>query len=179
MVAYTTLLTAATTLLGLTAAAPSTITPTGVIKRVFAGSTTANNGLHFEPENLVAEVGDLIEFHFLPKNHTVVQSSFDHPCAPLAGGAGVFSGFNFAVKEGEADNVFTYMVKDKEPFWFYCSQTNGNHCQKGMSGVVNQKVDSGKTLDVYKRNAVNTVTVQPSADILASQGGSIVPNKPL
>jgi plastocyanin len=88
---------------------------TGVVHRIFAGSTTANNGLHFEPENVVAEIGDTIEFHFLPKNHTVVQSSFDRPCEPLADGSGVFSGFNFATGKGEAPNVFAFTVESKEP----------------------------------------------------------------
>lgn len=179
MIAFTILVVAAATLLGFTTAAPTTVMPTGVIKRIFAGSTVANNGLHFEPENVVAEIGDLIEFHFLPKNHTVVQSSFDKPCEPLADGSGVFSGFNFATQSGEASNVLTFLVQNKEPFWYYCSQPNGTHCQKGMSGVINQNFDNGKTLAVYKANSVNTVTKQPSSDKLASQGGNIVPNKPL
>ena len=179
MVAYTSIVLAATTFLGLTTAAPSTVRSTGVVHRIFAGSTVANNGLHFEPENVVAEIGDLIEFHFLPKNHSVVQSSFDKPCEPLAAGNGVFSGFNFKTDAGEADNVFRFTVQNKEPFWYYCSQTVGDHCQKGMSGVINQNFDSPNTLAVYKTKAVNTVTKQPSADPLASQGGYIVPNKPL
>jgi hypothetical protein len=45
---------------------------TGVVHRIFAGSTTANNGLYFELENVMAEVGDILEFYFLPKNYTVV-----------------------------------------------------------------------------------------------------------
>lgn len=180
MVAFTTLTFAATTLLGLTAAPPSTaIRSTGVIHRVFAGSTTANNGLHFEPENVVAEPGDLMEFHFLPKNHTIVQSSYDKPCEPLAGGAGIFSGFSFNTTAGEAPNVFSFMVQDRNPLWYYCSQTVGNHCQSGMSGVINQNFNSDKTLTQYKENAKNTVTKQPSADPKASHGGWIQTNKPL
>jgi len=180
MVGFTSIALAATTLLGLTAAAPANqIRSTGVIHRIFAGSTTANNGLHFEPENVVAEIGDLVEFHFLPKNHTVVQSSFDKPCEPLASAAGVFSGFNFATPQGEAKDVFTFQVQNKEPFWYYCSQVVGNHCQMGMSGVINQNFDSDKTLAKYKENSKGTTTVQPNADILKSQGGWIQPNMPL
>lgn len=179
MVAYTSLAAAAAFFFGLTAAAPPTVRSTGVVHRIFAGSTVENGGLHFEPQNVVAEIGDLIEFHFLPKNHTMVQSSFDKPCEPLAGGAGIFAGFNFATKEGEAPNVFQFTVKDTQPFWYYCSQTAGNHCQSGMSGVINQNFNSDKTLAKYKEMAKNTVTKQPSADPLASQGGWIVPNKPL
>lgn len=180
MVGFTSLALAATTLLGLSSAVPANqVRSTGVIHRVFAGSTTANNGLHFEPENIVAEVGDLMEIHFLPKNHTFTQSSFEKPCEPLDGGKGVFSGFNFNTTSGEAPNVFTFMVQDKKPFWFYCSQTVGNHCQMGMSGVINQNFNSDKTLAKYKENSKNTVTKQPSADPKASNGGWILPNMPL
>ncbi|CAO2656395.1 Nn.00g051980.m01.CDS01 [Neocucurbitaria sp. VM-36] len=180
MVAFTSLAIAATTLLGLTSAIPANqVRSTGVIHRVFAGATTENGGLHFEPENVVAEPGDLMEFHFLPKNHTIVQSSFDKPCEPLEGGKGIFSGFNFPTAAGEAPNVFTFMVQSRDPIWYYCSQTVGNHCQKGMSGVINQNFDGDKTLAKYKENSKNTVTKQPSADPLASQGGWILPNMPL
>lgn len=177
MLSYITL--TATTLLALTTAAPPTIAPTGRIHRITAGSTVENGGLHFEPQNVVAAVGDLIEFHFLPKNHTVVQSSFAAPCEPLGTADAVFSGFNFKTDAGEAANVFQFTVKNTEPFWYYCSQTNGDHCQKGMSGVINQNFNSDKTLAAYKEKAKKAVTKQPSANPLASQGGSIVPNKPL
>ncbi|EOA89658.1 hypothetical protein ACJQWK_02636 [Exserohilum turcicum] len=175
-----TILLAATSLLSLSSALTAgKVRSTGVTHRITAGSTTANNGLHFEPENVVAEIGDVLEFHFLPKAHTVVQSSFERPCEPLGGPTAVFSGFNFNTTEHEAPNVFRVVVKDKNPFWYYCSQTNGNHCQKGMSGVVNQNFDGDKTLARYKQMAVNTVTKQPSENPLKSQGGLIVPNVPL
>ncbi|KAF2634587.1 hypothetical protein P280DRAFT_474538 [Massarina eburnea CBS 473.64] len=179
MVAYTSIAFAITAFLGFTNAAPHTVPSTGVVHRIFAGSTTENAGLHFEPENVVAEIGDLIEFHFLPKNHTVVQSSFDKPCEPLAGGNGIFSGFNFKTDAGEASQVFQFTVQNKEPFWYYCSQAVGNHCQKGMSGVINQNFNSANTLTAYKANSVGAVTKQPSADPLASKGGYTVANKPL
>ncbi|KAJ4348386.1 uncharacterized protein N0V89_009760 [Didymosphaeria variabile] len=179
MLAYATLAFAATTLLGLTTAAPNSIPPTGVVHRITAGSTVENNGLHFEPQNVVAEVGDLIEFHFLPKNHTIVQSTFDKPCEPLADGPGIFSGFNFATPSGEAEKAFTFLVQSKEPFWYYCSQTVGDHCQKGMSGVINQNFDGEKTLAAYKEKAKSAVTKQPSKDKLEFRGGEIVKNVPL
>ncbi|KAF2129780.1 hypothetical protein P153DRAFT_289438 [Dothidotthia symphoricarpi CBS 119687] len=179
MVTFTSIAIAATTLLGLTTAAPSTVRGTGVTHRIFAGSTTADRGLHFEPENVVAEIGDMIEVHFLPKNHTFVQSSFDKPCEPLEGGQGVFSGFNFFTSVGEAPHVFNFMVKDKNPMWYYCSQAVGNHCQNGMTGVINQDFNSDKTLAAHKQKAKETVIIQPSVDSLQSQGGWILPNKPL
>ena len=33
-----------------------------------------------------AAVGDIVEFTFHPKNHSVTQSSFAEPCTPLPGG---------------------------------------------------------------------------------------------
>ena len=33
-----------------------------------------------------AAVGDIVEFTFHPKNHSVTQSSFAQPCTPLPGG---------------------------------------------------------------------------------------------
>jgi plastocyanin len=162
-----------------TTVAASQACKTGVVHRIFAGSTTANNGLHFEPENVVAEIGDIVEFHFLPKNHTVVQSSFDKPCEPLGDGSGVFSGFNFATSRGEAPDIFAFTVRSKEPFWYYCSQTVGDHCQNGMSGVINQNSNSDKTLALYKEKAKVAITRQPSVDLLAVQGGSKLSNKPL
>jgi plastocyanin len=179
MVAFTSLAIAATTLIGLTTAIPAQhVRSTGVIHRITAGF----NGLHFEPENVSAAVGDIVEFHFMPKNHSVVQSSFDVPCEPLSSTTtthmsnGIFSGFNFATKDGEAENVFSFIVKDTKPFWYYCSQTVGNHCQMGMSGVINQDFGGEKTLAKYKMAAVNTTTKQPSDDAKASQGGWISPN---
>jgi plastocyanin len=174
---------AATLLCSLTSAIaipPLTINPTGVVHRITAGSTVANNGLHFEPENVVAQPGDMIEFHFLPKAHSVVQSSFAQPCAPLGTPDAFFSGFNFNTTAGEAPNVFTFMIKDTNPIWYYCSQTNNNHCQMGMSGVINQNFnDNDKTLAKYKEAAKGTMTKQPSTDPMKSQGGQIKPNVPL
>jgi plastocyanin len=41
-------------------------------------------GLTFDPESLQAEVGDEVEFQFYSGSHSVGQSSFDNPCAPLS-----------------------------------------------------------------------------------------------
>jgi hypothetical protein len=173
MVAFTTFAVAAATLLGLSSAAPSTPPATGVIHRIFAGSTAANQGLHFEPENVVAEIGDLIEVHFLPKNHSFAQSSFDSPCAPINDNA-IFSGFNFVTQAGEAPNVFVFPIVDKTPLWFYCSQPNMAHCKSGMSMVINQNFNSPATLAAYKAKAA--LTGAPISPPKPGNGGSITPN---
>lgn len=38
------------------------------------------NGLAFTPNWTTAAVGDIVEFHYYPKNHSVVQTSFASPC---------------------------------------------------------------------------------------------------
>ena len=53
--------------------------------------SVGQGGLVFNPEVVTADTGDLLQFHFYPKNHSVAQSSFSSPCKPST--AGVFSGF--------------------------------------------------------------------------------------
>lgn len=142
--------------------------PSRATHRVLAGFS---GKLLFEPQNIVAELGDLIEVHYLPKNHSVAQSSFAKPCEPINDDA-IFSGFNFATIQGEAPNVFTFEIDNPEPQWFYCSQTVGSHCQMGMAFVVNQSFNGPNTLDAYKAAAAQTeVSISP----LVVQGGTIAP----
>lgn len=47
--------------------------------------------------------------------------------------------------------VFTVLVKDTNPIWFYCA--TGKHCQSGMSGVINAPASTAKTLALYKEAA--------------------------
>jgi plastocyanin len=123
-------------------------------------------GLHFDPENVVAEIGDVVEFHYLAANHSVVQSSFGAPCVPLTDDSkteiGFFSGFMPTPAGQQNPNVFTIEVKDKLPIWYYCSQIKGDHCQSGMSGVINQNFDNGKTLAVYKETAAKQLGISQS-----------------
>ena len=92
-----------------------------------------DGGLTFDPAEVKAAVGDVVEFHFYPQAHSVAQASFDAPCQPL-NTTGFFSG-PIAVKSGVSDEVFSVTVKDEKPLWFYCA--TAQHCQGGMVGVVN------------------------------------------
>lgn len=125
---------------------------TGVTHSVVVG----RGGLHFDPENVVAEIGDTIEWHFTAANHSVAQSDFAHPCKPLADGTSFFSGFNFVTASGQNPNVYQITVIDKNPIWYYCPQTVKNHCQSGMLGVINQNFNSQNTLSNQKVIAAGT-----------------------
>ena len=48
--------------------------------------------ISFTPNNVQANVGDTISFHFNPTNHSVTQSSFLEPCQKLQGIEGLNSG---------------------------------------------------------------------------------------
>ncbi|MCJ1356616.1 MAG: hypothetical protein MMC33_006611 [Icmadophila ericetorum] len=102
--------------------------------------------LSYNPSTIFASVGSLVQFQFNPKNHTVTQSTFANPCVPIQNimpsTMGFFSGF-MPTAFGEAQPVFTVMVNDTSPIWFYCSQAK--HCQKGMVGVINPPMNSNKT----------------------------------
>lgn len=51
--------------------------------------------------------------------------------------------------------VFTVLVKDTNPVWFYCA--TAKHCQAGMSGVINGPTSGAKTLALYKEASKNVV----------------------
>ncbi|KAH6886410.1 hypothetical protein B0T10DRAFT_491130 [Thelonectria olida] len=151
--------------------ADQTVELTGVTHSVVAGL----GGLRFDPDNVVAEVGDVMEWHFLPANHSVAQADFNSPCSPSSDGLGFFAGFNFVTAEGQADNVFQAVIlDDSKPIWYYCPQTKGNHCQSGMVGVINQNFnDQTHSLAKFRELAATTGTsvVPPVV-----QGGSVILN---
>jgi plastocyanin len=130
----------------------ATVPLTGVTHTIAAG---ANSELRFLPDNKFdVRVGDVVEWHFNPKAHGVVQSGPDTPCLALEGG---FSSGLVPVPEGqaEADQVFQIVVEDTKPIWYYCPQPaggEGGHCAKGMVGVINPKVDV-LTIDQFRSDA--------------------------
>lgn len=96
--------------------------------------SVGQNGLTFTPNIVVAAPGDKVDFHYFPKNHSVVQSSFAAPCVPIKPDGGIFSGFQ--PTKAESPLVFEVTVNDTTPIWIYCAQEK--HCEMGMSMVINQ-----------------------------------------
>lgn len=66
--------------------------------------------LYFQPQNVNASVGDVLEFHFLPNNHSVVMGDLLDPCQPAPLG-GFYSGF-LPVSSGE--NVRFYLCRRRK-----------------------------------------------------------------
>ncbi|KAI1257754.1 hypothetical protein MGN70_000798 [Eutypa lata] len=135
--------------------------------------------LKFSPEKLDAPVGDMIQFQFRAGNHSVVQSSFDAPCAPMAGAGanatGFYSGYQL-VSASEAMGMiptYTVMVQDEKPIWAYCSQAT--HCQSGMAMVINEDTTANATrsLDNYKLAAAAVPASSAGGDTSAGDSGTV------
>jgi len=136
--------------------------------------------LAFTPSSVNANVGDVIQFTFQQKNHTVTQSTLATPCSPLAGGFD--SGF-MPVASTQTSNfpVAQLTVKDTNPVWAYCRQST--HCQSGMVFAVNPGNNfaafkaaatgsASPSVSVSSAAAVPTTTVPSSADHRIIVGGT-------
>lgn len=77
--------------------------------------------LYFNPLNVNASVGDVLEFHFLPNNHSVVMGDLTDPCQPAAEG-GFYSGF-LPVSSGENVRLLFFFV-----FFVFSGRANGRGC---------------------------------------------------
>ncbi|KAG6820596.1 hypothetical protein H0H93_014512 [Arthromyces matolae] len=84
--------------------------------------------LRYVPFAVNASVGDTIQFMWGANNHTVTKSSELTPCNKTSDAL-------FASGTQNQDFVFTQVVNDTNPVFFYCG-TPG-HCQKGMFGIIN------------------------------------------
>lgn len=131
------------------------------------------NQLVFNPETVIAQVGDWVTFKFYPKNHTVNNAAFDAPCQQAKTNP-IYSGFVPVKGDIGADVVgettFKIQVKDTKPIWLYCAQ--GNHCGAGMVGVINPPPD--KTIAAFKAKAKevgNTTRTPP--EVVAGLGGKL------
>jgi len=149
-----------------TAVVPATTTASssGTVHTVTAG----NGALKYVPNSITAAVGDTIEFHFYPPEHSVAQSSFAAPCVPL-GPTAFFSG-PFTQSSGQNANVFTLTINDTNPIWFYCGVPT--HGESGMAGVINPP-SGNDTIAAYIANAAQATTQAPAT----IQGGVIGPAK--
>lgn len=120
-----------------TASASSASTAVYVVK-----VSNKDGDLTFEPNSMTAPVGSMVQFHFYPKNHSVVQAAFSNPCEPInkvmSEVKGFKSGFMPVKKGNKMMPAFTIPIMDDKPIWYYCSQKMPvSHCMKGMVGVIN------------------------------------------
>jgi plastocyanin len=94
----------------------------------------ANGDLTFSPNDIVAKVGDTVEFHFYGPKHSVAQSTFQSPCAPANANA-FFSGPITTSGTGVNSEIFTLNITSTSAIWIYCAVPS--HCEQGMAAVIN------------------------------------------
>lgn len=157
-------------------AATSTMAASMGTEIVHVVQVGSNGSLTFSPNNVIAAVGDLVQFQFNPKNHSVVQSTFANPCIPIQNimpnkTDAFFSGFmptNRTITDTKNILTFTIRVMDTSPTWFYCSQAT--HCQSGMVGAINAATSGNKTVAAFASLAkLATENLSPGEN----SGGSV------
>ncbi|ETN46859.1 uncharacterized protein HMPREF1541_01048 [Cyphellophora europaea CBS 101466] len=136
-----------------------------------------NNGsLKYFPDTVHAMPGDVVQFQFHPKNHTVTESSFDAPCvakdASLATPQrpGLRSGFVPVTGQEDTTPVYNVLINDTMPIWIFCGQQP--HCRNGMSMVINPPANNPeRTIQKYQEAAA-ALPAPPAA------GGAAPPASP-
>ena len=91
-----------------------------VVSAVTHQVMVGQSGLAFNPSSVNASQGDMVQFIFYPKNHTVTQSTFAAPCQAMANG--VDSSFQPVAAGASANPSMTIPVNSTDPVWFYCRQ---------------------------------------------------------
>ncbi|KAJ7029922.1 hypothetical protein C8F04DRAFT_962333, partial [Mycena alexandri] len=118
----------------------------------------------FSPSNISANVGDVVTFQFLAKNHSVTQTTFAEPCSsPLFGG--IDSGFQPVSPNSTATPQFSFTVNNANtPLFFFSAQTAVvNECNTGMVFSINQDPNSAESFAAFQANA--KTDIQPAAKV--------------
>ncbi|KAJ8064236.1 hypothetical protein OCU04_006583 [Sclerotinia nivalis] len=118
--------------------------------------TVGDKGLNiYSPNQIDANVGDIIHFKFLARNHTVTQSDFNTPCTF---NGGFDTGFNQFNPNNQTDIALDFVVDTDKPIWFHCAQTTPkSHCQGGMVLGINPAGKFNDFLEKAKNSGNFTV----------------------
>jgi len=148
-------------------------------------------GIQFEPQEVRAQVGDMIIFTFLSQNHTVTQSAFGTPCSPIDQGmdTGFQANANNSVNpppqiamqvmvdtplcESPRPPVLVETPSDPQLPGFYCRQNN--HCGKGMVFSVNPNAE--KTHAMFQSLAIAQAGIGSGSAITGNGGGAPANNQ--
>jgi len=140
--------------------ASSTSPPTGTTHTVIVAPS--QGVLRYVPPFLNASVGDTVKFMWGANNHTVTKSSQLELCNKT-------SDHPFASGEQNKSFVFTQVVNDTNPTFFYCGTPT--HCEKGMFGVINpsfMNAQPGSASNMMTSLAAQYPSVQNAMSITAN-----------
>ncbi|VUC34897.1 unnamed protein product [Clonostachys rosea] len=88
-----------------------------------------------EPREVVAELGDYIEWHFWSGTHEISRGDYDHPCFPFEDFHPDGQGFSSGEKVVESSGQ-DLQLNESEPVFFY-SRNNDDCSEHRMVGVIN------------------------------------------
>lgn len=136
-----------------------------LIKVQVGKNSTGQLDTVFNPNQVTAQVGDMIQFEFMGKNHSVTQSSFAEPCTrqlnTVLNLAGADSGFMPVAANATEIPTWTIQVNDaSSPQWFFCNQAN--HCNSGMVFAINAPTTGSKSFDTFATNAMTATHPDPA-----------------
>jgi plastocyanin len=117
----------------------------------------AQGRLAFNPGSVTVLPGTILRFDFLSQNHTLTQSSFNHPCSNVSGIDTGFNQFNSLNSTGKF--TIDYYVNSSQPQWFFCAQNlPRSHCAAGMVFSLNP----GGLIESFENNAKTPVSLNNS-----------------
>ncbi|MCJ1397315.1 hypothetical protein MMC11_000507 [Xylographa trunciseda] len=160
----------------LTASTTTTAALTKKTHDVLVGAFVDGNGTDFlfKPNNITANVGDLVRFNMLGKAHSVTQSQFARPC--------IHNGSFDTQLQPNDKNVTGIIFEEFEvnvatPLWFYCKQTVAvSHCGKGMVFGINPKSQQQMEMFIEMAEAQNgTFKGTPPASVTSTAELSSTP----
>ncbi|KAJ7243410.1 hypothetical protein B0H12DRAFT_1131014, partial [Mycena haematopus] len=119
----------------------------------------------YTPNQVQANVGDVINFTFQQKNHTITRSTLASPCSPLVGEGAFDTGFVPVAENVTSDFPQAQLtVQDTNPIWIYCRQAG--HCAQGMVFAVNP----GNDFAAFQAAATGSATSAGASAAAAATG---------
>ncbi|PFH50366.1 hypothetical protein AMATHDRAFT_61179 [Amanita thiersii Skay4041] len=132
--------------------------------------TTGKKGKGFDPSVINPMYGDIIRFEFNSGSHSVLQSSYDHPCTPLAGGynSGVLQVSDDLPVDAPSLPSRTFLVNVTTPLWFF--DDAGGLCKQGAVLAINPTAD--QTAPGFIANAARDNPPATTASTAAGTGSA-------
>ncbi|KAI0062460.1 Le.flp1-like protein [Artomyces pyxidatus] len=147
------------------------------------GNSSGDGTTTFQPQRVVAELGDNVIFNFTQGNHSAVESTFAQPCVPAHVANISLNGFDSGFHDitngtPPAIQPVPILVQNvNQTMWFF----DYNTCGEGGVGVINDNESSTETLAGFIRNAVKlngTNTTDSSSSSASSASHSATTSAP-
>jgi len=122
---------------------------------VGGNGTKQDASLIFQPQEVKADVGDIVVFNFTNGTHTAIESTFAEPCIPAHDSNITLNGFDSGLRDAVNGTGQTTLSIEIQPadqnktFWFYDLWG----CGQGGVGAINANDSDWENFDAFVRNA--------------------------